>query len=115
MKSIKQDLWQKNGGSYLTALASALLTLALWWAYQPYLPENLPLFYSLAWGESQLASLTQLMILPSITALVVLINFIISWHLHQSQLVVKRVLAISAVLISTLLLITTLKIIYTFI
>lgn len=79
------------------------------------LPYKLPLFYSLPWGEPQLAALSQFNILSGIIFLTTFINLLISWHLHLSQLVLKRILAISSLLVTLLLTITSIKIIYTFI
>jgi len=46
------------------------------------LPPKLPLFYSLPWGENQLASREQLLIIPAIISLIALTNLALSWQLH---------------------------------
>lgn len=69
------------------------------------LPGQLPLFYSLPWGEMQLASKPQLLILPAVILLTSLVNGATIWHLHFSQAVVKRILLSS--IIATSLIITT--------
>ena len=80
-----------------------------------FLPNQLPLFYSLPWGEKQLIEKSQFIILPSVIILVLLTNLLISWHLHRSQTLIKRILSISSVIIGLLILITGIKIIYIFI
>ncbi|MBI2017582.1 hypothetical protein HYS92_00880 [Candidatus Daviesbacteria bacterium] len=79
------------------------------------LPEKLPLFYSLAWGEIQLASHEQFFILPASIILVTLINLFLSWQLHPSQIFLKKILLASSVIISIILSITFLKIVFIFI
>jgi hypothetical protein len=77
-------------------------------------PPQIPLFYSLQWGESRLAAPTQLTIIPAVIVLVNLINLFISWHLHPSQIVFKRLLNITSFSVTFLLLITFIKIIGVF-
>lgn len=80
-----------------------------------FLPPKLPIFYSLAWGDNQLGTHQQLLIIPSIISLVALFNLIISWQLHDSQKFFKKILNFSSLLISLILFITFLKIILIFI
>lgn len=79
------------------------------------LPSRLPLFYSLPWGEGQLVNLWQFIILPATAILVLLINLTLSWHLHPSQVVAKRMLSASTALVSFLLFLTAIRIIFIFI
>ena len=80
-----------------------------------FLPPKLPLFYSLSWGEKQLAGHQQLLIIPSSIILVTLCNLTASWQLHPQQLIFKKILLFSSVLVSLILTITFLKIILIFI
>lgn len=79
------------------------------------LPQKLPLFYSLAWGDKQLGNYPQLFLLPASIILITLINILISHNLHQSQFFFKIVLLISSLIFSLILIITFLKIIFIFI
>lgn len=79
------------------------------------LSPKLPIFYSLPWGESQLGTYQQLLIIPSIIILITLLNLIFSWQLHNSQIFFKRILLFSSILVSLILTITFLKIILVFI
>lgn len=71
------------------------------------LPRQIPLFYSLPWGQSQLADVSQIVILPAVVILVLLTNSSFAWYLNDSQLILKRILALSSLILSLLLLITT--------
>lgn len=79
------------------------------------LPPKLPLFYSLAWGEKQLATHLQLLIIPASITLVTLFNLIISWQLHPQQVFFKKILLSATLLVSLILTITFFKIILIFI
>ena len=101
--------------SLATSIIMALFIIAILLLNINNLPSHLPLFYSNPWGESQLASLPQFIILPAIIFLTILINLTISWHLHPSQYLLKRMLATTTTIIAVLILITAIKIIYIFI
>ncbi len=93
---------------------SLVLTLAIWGLLQ-FLPQKLPLFYSLPWGDQQLATRQQFLIIPAITSLVTLLNLSFSWQLHSSQMFFKRLLLISSLIISLVLFITFIKIVLIFV
>ncbi len=93
----------------------ALFSIFLWAFYYPQLPSQIPLFYSLPWGETQLTSLTQYLLLPVIIFLITLINLLLTWHLHPSQLFIKRMIALATVFISFLIALAGLKIILIFV
>ncbi len=90
-------------------------TLAIWGLNFNKLPSELPLFYSLSWGQKQLGSNLQFLVLPAMSTLVLLANLIISWQLHPSQYALKRILTISAMVAAILVFITALKIVFIFI
>lgn len=79
------------------------------------LPTQLPLYYSLPWGDKQLATHGQFFILPGLIVLISLINFAFISHLHSSQLLLRRTLAFSLVLFSFMIVFSALKIILIFI
>lgn len=93
---------------------SLLLTIVVLTLLQ-FLPTRLPLFYSLPWGEKQLATHQQFFILPASIGFITLLNLIISWQLHPSQLFFKKVLMITSLTVSLILIITFIKIIINFI
>lgn len=79
------------------------------------LPPKLPLFYSLPWGEGQLAIHLQFFTIPTILILITLLNFAILWYLHPSQVFFKKVLAVASLLITLIFTVTFAKIVYIFI
>lgn len=79
------------------------------------LPARLPLFYSLSWGDEQLANHQQFLIIPASISLVALLNFVISSQLHPSQSFLKKSLLISSIIVSLILTITFIKIVLNFV
>jgi hypothetical protein len=79
------------------------------------LPPKLPLFYSLPWGEGQLATAQQFLIIPASISVMALLNIIISGQLHDQQDFFKKVLLISSIAITVTLTITFIKIILMFV
>lgn len=78
------------------------------------LPSKLPLFYSLPWGEGQLATHQQFLVIPVSIVVIVLVNSLISWQLHPSQSFFKKILIFSPLIISLLLTVTLVRIILNF-
>lgn len=96
-----------------TILVALIISLVFIYLY-PSLPSTLPLFYSLPWGSSQLINKDQFFILPAFLILVCLINSFIAYHLHEAQIVLKRVVMTSLIFIDLLIIITALKILSIF-
>lgn len=80
-----------------------------------FLPPRLPIFYSLPWGENQLATSLQFLILPSTAVCISLINLLIYWHLHPSQALFKKILLGVSLSFTLILLLSFIKIILIFI
>lgn len=99
--------------NFLPFVVVSVISLSIPIIFQ-FLPQKLPLFYSLPWGDKQLANLQQFFILPASIILITLINLILSWNLHQSQFYFKIVLLISSLIFSLILTISFLKIISIF-
>lgn len=79
------------------------------------LPSQIPLFYSNPWGEPQLAANTQLFVLPLICTLSLLANILAGWYLHDSQIVLRRILSLSCLVVCLLILTTIVRIIGIFV
>lgn len=109
---VAKDLyfWIKVFPLILSLVLALTIAIAL-----GYLPPKLPLFYSLAWGEGQLANHQQFIILPAIIVLITTLNLIISWQLHPSQSFLKKVLLVSSTVTSLILAVSFFKIILMFI
>lgn len=78
------------------------------------LPPKLPLFYSLPWGQGELVTHQQFLIIPASITLIALLNLSLSWQLHPSQSFFKKVLLVSSVTASLILTISFIKIVLNF-
>lgn len=99
----------------IISLIFALSVTIFYFIYYSQLPERLPLFYSVSWGENQLASKQQFLILPATMMLILLINSLIASQLHSAQYILKRIIMLFLLIISLILLITAFKILFIFI
>lgn len=87
----------------------SILLIALKW---PSLPPQIPLYYSVIWGEKQLASAWELSIIPTLILSVSIINFAIAFFLVRDQELFVKILIYTALFCSGLLFITLFKIIF---
>jgi hypothetical protein len=95
---------------------SILLALLLSFFYllnYDQLPNQIPFFFSLPWGDTQLANKNQFFILPSLIVLTALVNLTLTWHLHSSQLTMKRIVVSSTTIVALLAVIAGIRIIST--
>lgn len=99
----------------LASLGLALFMSILIIFFQKFLPPKLPLFYSLPWGETQLATYYQMLTLPAILSVITLLNMLLSWQLHSSQLIFKKIIHLASLLCAILFFIALLKIFLIFI
>jgi hypothetical protein len=105
----------QDGIIFWSTSASILLSLFLmiiFLFYLEQLPIQIPLFYSLPWGDTQLASKSQFVLLPSVILLIALVNLSITWYLHSSQLTMKRIIVFSTTMIALLATIAGMRIIF---
>lgn len=117
MNTIKV-FWQNSDKYFLVPIIfsvfSCLLIGNLYLIFYPNLPDKLPLFYSLSWGQSQLVGKQQIFLLPAILILVTLINSLLASQLHNSHFALKRILMLSLFCTNIIILVTSLKIIMIF-
>ncbi len=104
----------KNGNLYfwlgfLPLVISVILTIFILIFFRS-LPPQLPLFYSLPWGESQLANHQQFFIIPASIILIDLINVSLIWQLHPSQTFFKKLLSLTSLIITLIFLTAFIKI-----
>lgn len=118
-KSNLSSFFKTSGKLTLTIvsifIAITLLLLFFLVLFLDILPPKLPLFYSLAWGETQLVQKQQFFILPAVMLLIGLINLSLASQLHSGQTVLKRMLILSVLVISIIIFITAFKILTIFI
>ena len=98
-----------------TSTVAIILIMGTYLVLYNYLPSKLPLFYSLSWGQTQLITRQQFLILPSILALLTLINILIASHLHPLQIVLKRLIIFHSIFLALAILITAIKIMFIFV
>lgn len=100
---------------YLIFIAFSIFIMALPFLFlSNLLPDKIPLFYSLPWGESQLTNKFQLFILPAILLATTLVNLSLVSQLHTSQVILKRMLLVNVIVIDIIVLISFFKIITIF-
>ncbi len=76
------------------------------------LPHEVPLFYSLPWGEQQLASSISLFFLILFSLAVVLLNWAGAVFVYKEQVFLARALIFLGLIISLLVSITIVKIVF---
>lgn|SRR3989344_2034901 len=79
-----------------------------------FLPPKLPLFYSLPWGDKQLGSINQFLIIPAVILIINLVNLLIIRQLHPQQVLFKTILFFASIFLSLILLITVLRVVMIF-
>jgi|SRR5581483_4423669 len=93
-----------------TAVVLTVLQAGLFYYFYPKLPPQVPLLYSLPWGEGRLVAPIWLAVLPGISAGLLTVNFFGSALLHE--VVLTRILSSTAFLVALLTLLTLTKIIF---
>lgn len=96
--------WQEktNRKIFTWNIVFILLQLGLLFLKFNDLPSSIPLYYSLPWGESQLASISALFLLPAFSVIIVLINSILALSLFSSIKLLARLLVIFSLIFSIL-------------
>ena len=60
------------------------------------LPSQVPLYYSLPWGEQRLAQTTALLTIPASAAMILILNIGIVLFFYKTEPVISRLLALGA-------------------
>lgn len=99
MFKLPRLIWQDDFSRRGTATAiffwlAGLFLLVFFWSK---LPPQIPLFYSLPWGEEQLASPVSVLILPGGIFLIILFNFLTAIFLASENLILRTVSLVSAI------------------
>ncbi|MDD2483371.1 MAG: hypothetical protein PHE32_00090 [Candidatus Shapirobacteria bacterium] len=66
------------------------------------LPQQVPLYYSLPWGEDQLASATSLFLLPTFSIIILLLNNLIATFFLKTIPLFSRLLTVFSLVFSLL-------------
>jgi hypothetical protein len=83
----------------------------LFWKFN-LLPPQIPLYYSLPWGQQQLSQASSLFILPTLSTILLLINHLFAISLAKTSLLLSQLLLTISLIFSFLSLITLLHIVY---
>ncbi len=75
------------------------------------LPPQVPLYFSLPWGDQRLTSVSSLFLLPSFSILILVLNNFISQILFTTSLLLSRLLVVFSLVFSFLSLISLFQII----
>jgi hypothetical protein len=105
--------WQEktNKKIFIWNVVFILLQLGLlFWKFND-LPTSVPLYYSLPWGQSQLASLSALFLLPAFSLIIGLANSILALSLFSSIKLLSRLLVIFSLIFSILVFVSLFQII----
>lgn len=100
--SILGQFWQEKINHHLFRWNLALIIFQLVFLFFKFnnLPQQVPLYYSLPWGDSQLASAASLFILPTFSIVVLLINNLIATFFLKNTTLFSRLLTIFSLLFS---------------
>lgn len=95
--------------AFLALFTLSLLILTLKWKG---LPPEVPLYYSLPWGERQLTTPFNLLILPLASFFVFVLNFFVASILLEKEPWLARILILAGAFFSFLSTLTLIKIIF---
>lgn len=97
--------------SYLISLGLIITMIALIGGVYSRLPESIPLYFSLPWGEARLAPRIMFMTLPGISLLLSMLNLLLGRMSSKLSPILPRVLAVTSAVVSAMILLATLGII----
>ena len=99
IRIIWDDLFVRT--AIIVAFGATLFSLLILVISYSKLSPEIPLYYSLPWGEEQLAEKARLFLLPGLSILVLLINFLLITFFSEDRFL-KRIIAITGVLVAFL-------------
>lgn len=105
--------WQQKINGQLLRFNILIIVIQLGFLFYKFnqLPQEVPLFYSLPFGEDQLASTSQLFFIPIFSITIGLINTVISSIFLDNKTLLSRLLIIFSLIYSFLSLVTLFQII----
>ncbi|NCN59068.1 hypothetical protein COW99_01150 [Candidatus Roizmanbacteria bacterium CG22_combo_CG10-13_8_21_14_all_38_20] len=106
---IKQSPIKQSSYAFLAMLVISIISLAAYWSK---IPPQVPLYYSLPWGEQQLASPVELTLLPTLATNIFLTNLLLVYALVPNEKLLVRIGVLGGLFSSGLLFYTFLNIIF---
>lgn len=112
--SILGNFWQEKINNYIFRwnLLLIIFQIALLVFKFNNLPQQVPLYYSLPWGESQLAAAASLFLLPTFSIIILLLNNLIATFFFKTIPLFSRLLIIFSLVFSLFASISLTKIIF---
>ena len=108
------QFWQQSFNSKLFRWNLAFITIQLVlivWQFGN-LPQQVPLYYSLPWGESQLVSASTLFLIPTFSIVLFLINHLFAIGFSKKNPLLSQLLIFTSLVVSFFFLITLIKIVF---
>lgn len=112
--SILGKFWQEkiNGKIFRWNIFLIIIQISLIFYKFNDLPPQIPFYYSLPWGESQLASTSALFLLPTFSIVFLLVNNLLAALFLSSIQLLSRLLIIFSLVFSSFALISLIQIIF---
>lgn len=94
--------WQEkiNGQIFRWNIIVILCQVAILFIKFNNLPPQIPLYYSLPWGEQELAPVTSIFILPALSIIIMLLNNILAVFFLKSNPLLSRILVVVSLVCS---------------
>jgi hypothetical protein len=106
---IKQPLIKKATFAFAAMFILSISLIVLKWGK---LPPEVPLYYSLPWGEKQLGSPWELSILPTLCASIFITNLLITFFIAKDNKLTIKLLIATALFVVALLTYSLIRIIF---
>jgi hypothetical protein len=96
--------WQEkiNGQIFRWNIIFILTQLAILFVKFNSLPPQIPLYYSLPWGDQQLVSVSSIFILPVLSVVILLVNNFLAVFFLRSIQLLSRILVVISLICSAL-------------
>lgn len=104
---IKRPLIKKASLIFLAMLLTSIVAIALQWSK---LPPQVPLYYSLPWGESQLAAPWEITILPTLATSIFITNLALTFILSRDNELLSQIFILTGLFVTSMLLYSLLQI-----
>lgn len=100
LASLREDsfVWFALVGAFLITLLILGLIVVFWRR----LPPEVPLYYSRPWGEKQLATPAHFLILPGLCFLILVFNLVLTSSVFKEEVLMRRILMASSLLMAIL-------------
>lgn len=108
------QFWQQgfNGKFFRYNLMFIIIQLSLLvWQFGN-LPQQVPLYYSLPWGESQLVSASSLFLVPTLSIVLLFVNHLFAIGFSKKNPLLSQLLIFTSLIVSFFFLLTLVKIIF---